>query len=555
MLRQIATDDPWVFLTEILCHPQIECDGGICCNKKRGLYEPLHRVWCEWAADDSVERKILLAPRGHFKSSVISFADTTHSIIRRPNIRILLISALEQNATNFCKQVKTAFQNNARMKWVFPEYCVPPDEQFGPAHSFITPARTDHSQAAPTFTAAYLDAALASQHYDKIIMDDPIEARHVATEEQASKSRSSYNKIIPLLDPSTPGNLTSVTVLGTRWAYFDLYSGLIPEELGGTATNSLYKCIVRAAFERDGKPDFEAGDPIFPTRFSREKLMGLLEEARMDDRLGEQFWWNQYMNACRAPDNQPFLENWFAEFDLASTPPLFAKMLVCDTALKDDSISKKGARGDYTVILVVGWDKEGRLYVIDGVRSNAFTSKLFTDALVTFAQKYNIPTVVRQKVSEDTVGTQIRDAFYAVRLPIDYRPIAVQGMGRKVQRIKDALQAPMQRGEIMWGKRMIQSGPTAGIWEHHRLLDQCRKELLNLGQYPVDDVADCLANCFHPEIKFMKTNLVGPVNSWKVPSQPTQQVRVPQAEVSSDKIQRSQRYTGGAHRRGAGWTE
>ena len=515
VLREAALRDPWTFLTEVLFHPEIVCDDGKCCDKKRGFYEPIHKPWLEFANDISIPRKLLLAPRGHFKSTVVSYGTTVLSILRNPNIRILLISALEQNASNFCMQVKGAFQYNQRLAWCFPEAHVEPGQQFGPTHSFIIPSRTDRTLAAPTVTSAYIDAALASQHYDRIIMDDPIEAKHVATEEQAVKARSSYNKIIPLLDPPTEGNLTDLTVIGTRWAFFDLYSTMATEDLGGVATSTTFKCIVKSAFENsDHKSDFEHGDPIFPTRFSRETLLGLLDEYRGDLTLGEQSWWNQYMNLCRTPDSAPFQDSWFIETPSEGIPPLFAKMIVVDTALKDDVISKKGARGDFTTIMVGGWDREGRLYHLDGMKSNAWTSKEFTDILVTFAQKYGIATVVKQKISEDTLGTVLRDAFAAVHLPIDYKPIIVQGMGRKVQRIKDALQEPMQRQAIFFVKRQLPNG----LWEHHRLLDAAKKELTNLGQYPTDDVADCMANFFHPDVRVRRQNLVGNgQNNWKVP--------------------------------------
>ena len=547
MLRELARDDMWLFLNEILMHPNIDCTDdrnvGGCCEYVAGLYEPLHHGWCDWAQDDTLARKLLLAPRGHFKSTVVSYCKVCHAIIRNPNIRILLLSALEKNAILFGQQIKRAFQHNDRMRWIFPEFCVDPERQFGPKEEFISPARTSFIKAAPTFTSSYIDAALASQHYDLIILDDPIEAKHVATDEQAVKARSSYNKVVPLLDPATPGNLTSLMITGTRWSYFDLYSGLVTEEQGGVAKSSLFNAIVRSCFEKDGKPDFENGDPIFPTRFSRSVLMDILEEFRSDDTKGEMFFWNQYMNLCRPPDSAPFFIEWFVEVDSASLPPLFAKMILIDTALKDDTVNKKGLRGDYTVILVVGWDREGRLYVIDGMRSNSMTSKIFCDFLVSYAQKYQIVTVVKQKVSEDTLGTQIRDAFSAVNLPLDYRPIVVHGMGRKVQRIKDGLQAPMQRGEIMWVKRLQPNN----TWEHHRLLEQAKKELLNLGQYPVDDVADTLANAYHPEIKFRKQNLVGSgVNNWRVPNAPMPQLGNNSHQLWNQRMKQ---------RRGAGWNE
>lgn len=526
-MRQLALDDLWFLLTEVLFHPEVACSDdrtdpavGVegCCYKRYVFYEPLHRKWCTWAQDDTVLRKGLLAPRGHFKSTVVSFAKSVHAILRNPNRRILLVSALEENAVNFAKQVKSAFQYNDRMKWLFPEFYVEPGKQFGPAHWFTTPARTDRNLAAPTFYATYLDASLASQHYDLVIMDDPIEHRHVTTEEQASKSRMAYNKVIPLLDPG--GN---IIIAGTRWAFYDLYSGLITEEKGGAAKTTPYEWIVRACFETaEGTADFENGDPIFPTRWPRSALLALLDEYRSDPNLGEQFWWNQHMNACRAPSSRPFFEAWFKEVIPEHVPPLMQKLIVCDTALKDDAVYARAgsSRGDFTVILVGGWDASGKLFILDGLRSNVFTAKLFCDALVAFSQRYQAPTIVKQKVGEDTLGSTIRDAFAVARAPLDYRPIAVQGMGRKVTRIKDALQAPFQKEEIWWVRRPV--GARTGIddaTEPNPMMVYAKKELIHLGQFPTDDVADTLANFFHPDVKVQRQNLIGQP-TWRVPGQP-----------------------------------
>jgi hypothetical protein len=518
-LRIAAKNSLWVMLTEVVFHPSIECNGsttppseGIegCCYKKSVFYEPLHKEWCEYVQDLTKKRRGILAPRGHFKSSVVTLAFAVWLLITHPNWRILVVSAVEKNAINFAGVAKDAFHRNPRMRWLFPEACPPVDARFGTEQEFTIPSRTDITITAPSLTSAHLDASLASQHFDVILFDDPIERKHVATEEQASKARASFNKVLPLLDP---GGI--IRILGTRYAHYDLYSVMVPESQGGTATSTPYEWIVRAAFEKDGKPDFESGDPIFPTRFSRAILLDMLEAMRLDPELGETFWWQQYMNICRAPGTEPFLEEWFLEIDPPQAPPvLFGKMICIDTALKDDA-AKRG--GDHTVMLAGGWDAQGRLYIFsDATRSQTLRSKEFLDILVSMARTYGIVTIVKQKVSEDTLGTSIRDAFNAVHLPLDYRPITINAMGRKEIRIKDALQGPFQRQEIFFVRRRNKDGS----YSPNPIILQIKKELVNLGQYSSDDAADALANFFHPDVKVRKQNVVGDVGGWRVPGSP-----------------------------------
>src|SRR3990172_9561608 len=92
-------------------------------------------------------------------------------------------------------------------------------------------------------------------------------------------------------------------------------------------------------------------------------------------------------------------------------------------------------------------------------------------------------------------------------------------MGKKQIRIKDALQGPMAKGEVYFVMRKEKDG----TYSDHPLLTQAKKELINLGQYTVDDTADFLANFFHPDVRVKAQNVRG-MTSWKVPHAPPQQL-------------------------------
>jgi hypothetical protein len=505
----------WLLIRDVLFHPNKKCDNdtgpGGCCEKSANFYEPLHKKWAQWAQDTRSKKKGILAPRGHFKSSVISFGKCVWSILKNPNIRILIVSQKLANAVGFCGQSKKALQDNERMRWLFPEFCVEAGKQFGNQQEFTVPNRTDISLVAPTIYSVHLGAAMASQHYDLIIADDPISDDDVTTEDQAQKSYSNFGRMVPLLDPGG-----QIIVVGTRYSHMDLFSTLVPTELGGNAASTPYEWIVRSVLENaDGKPDFDAGVPIFPTRFTAEVIASTLEACILNPTQGETYFWNQYMNQCRAPGMQPFLAEWFVEIEPERVPPLFGTIITTDTALKDDA---KRIGGDFTVVGPGGWDVSGRLYLLpDGVRSNRMRSKEFLDIIVTWMRKYNTPFVAKQKVSEDTLGTSIKDAATNAMLPIIYKPLVVAGMGNKQVRIKDALQAPMQRREVIWVQRRLTDGTLAP----HPLLEITRKELVNLGQFPTDDAGDWLANFYHPDVRVSRQNIVGQ-QRWVVPNAPRQ---------------------------------
>jgi hypothetical protein len=55
---------------------------------------------------------LILAPRFHSKSTIVSFIYPLYLITQNPNIRILVVSANEEIATSFVRQVLYQLENN-----------------------------------------------------------------------------------------------------------------------------------------------------------------------------------------------------------------------------------------------------------------------------------------------------------------------------------------------------------------------------------------------------------------------------------------------------------
>jgi hypothetical protein len=133
--------------------------------------------------------------------------------------------------------VKRQFQYNEHFLSIFPEYRVKRDQQFGRTYDFTHPLRDAHNLIDPTFRSFYLGAPVAGRRCDILIADDPIEKRHVNTPEQADKSLKDFNDLIPIVDKTGAYNM--MFVVGTRWAFNDIYGAMLGEDRGDEVDASL----------------------------------------------------------------------------------------------------------------------------------------------------------------------------------------------------------------------------------------------------------------------------------------------------------------------------
>ena len=494
-VRELAKGDLWLFITLVLWPREAE----------QHYQESLHRPIAEWIDTcPSGGRKCLLIPRKHRKTYIATIAHIVWRIIRDPNVRILLVSGLDATAKRFLGVIRRQFQYNESLRYYFPEFAVDPTKQLGDSYAFVHPQRTDYNLVDPTVCATYLGAPLAGRRCDILIFDDPIEKKHVTTPDQADKALHNFNDLIPVVDENEVYNM--IFVIGTRWSYNDVYAAILGEDRGEEASAELdsedvYDCIVRHCFEnKAGEPDFDKGTPIFDKVFTRQGLLKILAEYRKDPKQGEEDFWKQMMNICQSPKGRKFEEEWFDTWVEHAPPNIVWQGIVIDSATKDEQVIM---RGDFTVMLAGGFDAWGNLYLFDGQRSDSMKSPdLMNDTLST-AQRFGIFNIVKEKVGEEMFFGMIKEKFHSQRAPITTYPLSLRGQGRKVVRIVEALQSPAMGRKIFFVKGFPK--------DLHNILVN---ELVHIGQWSHDDVADALSCFYHKDIR-VTTSLHSPV-TWTV---------------------------------------
>lgn len=212
-LRYKAKTDLYWLATEILENKDFiwrihkpMCDLFV--QKKPGL---------SIAEQDSVKERMLLVSRGHFKTTVDE-ADIIQWILVFPNIRILIMSGKAEIVEGMIKNIKGHFQNNPKLRALFPELCPPIDKEFGNLTQFTTPGRTKQFRE-PTVMATAGESVKAGLHFDVIKGDDLVNEINSNTIELIRKTRQRWTYTGPIVEPYGYRDL-----IGTPYAETDLYA-------------------------------------------------------------------------------------------------------------------------------------------------------------------------------------------------------------------------------------------------------------------------------------------------------------------------------------------
>jgi hypothetical protein len=163
--------------------------------------------------------KLILMPRGHFKSSVVTIGYTIQSLLKNPNKRFLITNARWDMAADFLDQIKDYFLNSD-LKHFYGEFY---NKDLSWTKTQITLAqKSDKKKRGPSIKTAGVESVLTGSHYDNIINDDLVEMQNVRTKEQIQKVIDFHDSCFDLLDPG--GQLIDI---GTRWSEDDLYGDIL----------------------------------------------------------------------------------------------------------------------------------------------------------------------------------------------------------------------------------------------------------------------------------------------------------------------------------------
>ena len=219
--------------------------------------------WLEKKMSEPAETKriiFMLVPRGHLKTSIITIGKSIQEMLKNPDIRILLVNSVWDNARSFLSEIAAYLTNKSFLPALFGPF---QKGEKGFNQDAITIWQRQRPNKTPTISTAGVDSAKASQHYDFIVADDIVNRQNVSSPDLRAKTVLYYKDMLDLLEPKG-----TLIVVGTRWHDGDLYGEKIREQK--ITPDTAISFYVRKV-ETDGKF-------IFPKKFNQAILNQLKQQ-------------------------------------------------------------------------------------------------------------------------------------------------------------------------------------------------------------------------------------------------------------------------------------
>lgn len=168
-------------------------------------------------------RKLIVLPRGSFKSSLASVAYPVWTLLNDPDARILIDSELYTNSRNFLREIKAHLEHSG-----LPSVFGPFKDRFGWRENEITIRHRCRRSKEASITCGGIGTEKTGQHYTTIIMDDMNGPTNSLTKEGRQKVIDHYRYMTAILEPGG-----TIVVIGTRYAEDDLIGWILSNETEG----------------------------------------------------------------------------------------------------------------------------------------------------------------------------------------------------------------------------------------------------------------------------------------------------------------------------------
>lgn len=169
------------------------------------------------------KRKLIIMPRGTFKSSITSVAYPIWLLLNNPNLRIMLDGELYSNSKNFLREIKGHLLR-PELTSIFGTF---KDESCWNEGEILIRQRTKVLKEA-SITASGIGSEKTGQHYDVIICDDLNSPSNSNTEEGRQKVIDHFRYNISILEPEG-----ILVVVATRYSELDLPGFILHSVIDG----------------------------------------------------------------------------------------------------------------------------------------------------------------------------------------------------------------------------------------------------------------------------------------------------------------------------------
>lgn len=430
-----------------------------------------HREMCQFIDEEPDKYKLLLFPRGHLKSTLVTVGHSVRHICKNPKVRILIANATYSLATSFLDQIKSHLEGNETLHKYYGNMAKGANK-WSENQIKVVQKGESYERKEPTVTAMGITGSLTSQHYDVVIIDDAVNRENITTLEQIQKVYRFYKDVLDLLEPG--GELI---VIGTRWHDIDLYGWIMggDNDREGEIPKGVLQDIMPYQFVYKGnnfnimkRKVIEGDKPIWPEKFTDKHIKKLKKEK------GPYEFSSQYNNEPIPDEDQQFRKEWFRYYkddDIRKRNLFFFTMV-------DPAISQESS-ADYTVLTTIALDEYYNWFVYDIIRDRMLPNEIIDKMFNIYERFHPVEMGLEVVAYQKMLGYALRDEMRKRKKYLPLRELKPPNNKSKEARIK-SLQPGYHSGKIFHKERMPN-------------LEYLEDELLRFPRGAHDDIIDTLA--------------------------------------------------------------
>ena len=330
-----------------------------------------------------------MMPRGHFKSTIITFGRSIQEIIRthgegsnHKEHCIGIFSCTRPLSVQFLREIKTEIETNILLQELFPDifYTNPQREAitWSEQNGLILKRKRNRKEA--TLEAwGIVEGQPTSKHFDLCIGDDILTHEMALTKYSLDKVTESWKQAQALI--TREGKWLYA---GTRKSFGDVYSYMIDK--------NIVQSVIYSTHDDEGNPYY----------LTEEEIQGW--KKKMGPRVfASEMEQNPMKDSISAFDITNLMSH---EIKDLSKLTLF---MVCDPA------NKKKKTSDYTAMVIFGVDAGGNILIIDGIRDRLNTKERWL-ALYMLYKEYSDHL---KWIYYEQVGLAIDLDYYKLKMDIE----------------------------------------------------------------------------------------------------------------------------------------
>eukprot|EP01030_Chromulinospumella_sphaerica_P013763 gene13763-13546_t len=198
------------------------------CNRRDAIHPWLFDRCAE--VEEEPNNCLDLWARGHYKSTIITFARTIQDILEDPEQTIGIFSYSRQTAQKFLAQIMGELTRNEMLKTCYPDVLYWNPERESPRWGLstgIVVKRQSNPKEATVEAWGLVEGQPTGVHFKTLLFDDMIEQRNVTSPEQINKATEAWE----LSDNLGTTEGTIRRYVGTRYLLGDTYQTMIDRKV------------------------------------------------------------------------------------------------------------------------------------------------------------------------------------------------------------------------------------------------------------------------------------------------------------------------------------